>query len=139
MRKLGIGLLVPALVVLSGITLTGCNTSPEGGGTGENTFKVQAPTLTTTIKQGDTDTVKLTVKRGRDFKQTVKLTATDPEGISSTFEPDVVKGTGDEDVNLRIKVAKDAPVGERRITIKGAPEKGDSTTVDVKVNVKKLD
>jgi len=142
------------LAALAAIVVVGCNKSPEGGHTtnsgstnsstnsstsGEKaTFTLHAPTLTTTIKQDNSQSVDLTVKRGKDFKEGVKLSATSPsDKIKAEFNKDKVAASDPDDVALKITVAKDAPLGESVIKVTGTPDSGTATSVDVKVNVEK--
>jgi uncharacterized membrane protein len=131
MRKF---LLIAAPIAV--LSFLGCNTSPEGGSPGTNrTFSLKAPTLSTTIKQGDTQTVTLTVDRDSDFKQTIKLQVTEPKGIHADLNKTQVTAADPKDTSLTIKVDKDAPLGDHVIKVTGTPETGSATSVDVKVTV----
>lgn len=125
------------LATLATVWFAGCNHSPEGGTPGTNsTFSISAPTLTTTIKQGDTQTVKLTLNRGSDFKQNVALTATAPEKIKATLNKTTVAPSDPgNDVELTIAVAKDAPLGDQVIKVTSTPQGGNAVAVDVKIKV----
>jgi uncharacterized membrane protein len=116
--------------------LTGCTkSSEEGGRAGNDTFRLAVPTLATDIKQGELQTVKLTLERGAGFKQRVKLEWKAPAGIQ--VEPaDATVQPGDKgDVQLKITVAKDAPIGEHKIQVKGTPDKGEPTETAIKITV----
>jgi uncharacterized membrane protein len=116
--------------------LAGCNNSPEGGTPGtRNSFTLKGPTLTTTIKQGDTQTVTLTVDRDSEFKQTVKLTVQEPTGIDADLSKTQVTSADPKDVALTIRVAKDAALGDHVVKVTGTPVSGGATRVDVKVMV----
>ena len=70
------GLLVAVLA------LTGCKTkSQEGGGAGNDTFKIVVPTMATDVRQGELQTVRVAVERGDGFKQQVKLELKAPADI----------------------------------------------------------
>jgi uncharacterized membrane protein len=125
---------VGTLVVAA--ALTGCTkSSEEGGRAGNDTFRIGVPALATDIKQGELQTVRLTLERGGGFKQRVKLEVKAPAGIQvepsgATLEP------GDKgDVQLKITVAKDAPIGEHKILVKGTPDKGEPTETEFKITV----
>jgi uncharacterized membrane protein len=121
-------------------SVPGCgNKSPEGGTQGtSSTFKISAPTLTTTIKQGNSDTVTLTLDRSSGFKESVKLTATPPEHVKVEFNKTVVAPSDPADVKMTISVAKDAPLGDANITVSGTPEGGSTaTSVNVKIKIEK--
>lgn len=131
---LGLALAVAAFV--------GCNNSERGGQTSENTrasetFKVKAPATATTIKQGDKQTVKLSLDRGKDFKRSVTLKSENPTGISVDLDPRTVKASDGDTVTASVSVAKDAPVGEHNVRVTATPEKGNSAEVDFKVKVEK--
>jgi uncharacterized membrane protein len=125
------------IAALATLGFAGCNDSPKGGTPGtSSTFSISAPTLTTTIKQGDTQTVKLTLNRGSDFKQTVDLSVTAPDKITAKLNKTSVPAsdTG-KDVDLSISVAKDAPLGDQVVKVTGTPQGGTATSVDVKIKV----
>jgi uncharacterized membrane protein len=114
-----------------------CNTSDKGGGAEARTsFKISAPALPTSIKQGDRETVKLNVDRGKDFKQDVQLRVSAPKGISVDLAKKDVKAADAAEVPVTITVDKDAPLGEHVVTVTGTPATGAPTTVDFKVVVK---
>ena len=88
----------------------GCNKSPESGSAGtHDSFTISAPTIPTTIKQDNKESVKLSLSRGSDFKKdvklsvapvlmdgdptvTAKLTEVDPAVAFNTCAPTVVFG-----------------------------------------------
>jgi uncharacterized membrane protein len=131
MRKV----LVVALVVTA--ALMGCNKkSEEGGGAGNETFKVVVPTTSTDVKQGEVQIVKVSIERGSGFKQAVKLQAK-AESAGITVDPDstTVQPADKGDVQLKITAAKDAPLGASKILVKGTPDKGEAVEIEFKVNV----
>lgn len=106
-------------------------------GSSDNTFKLNPPSGTTDIKQGHTKEITISVNRGKDFKQNVKLTlSTDAKGL--TIKPDTaeVKST-DTATSLKftLDAAKDADIGEHKVTVKGTPETGTSTETSFNVKV----
>ncbi len=116
--------------------LTGCTkSSAQGGRAGNDTFRIAVPALATDIKQGELQTVRLTLERGAGFKQRVKLEVKTPTGVevepsSATVEP------GDKgEVQLKITAAKDAAIGEHKIQVKGTPDKGEPTETEFKITV----
>ena len=126
-------LLVVGLIAM--VALVGCKKSEEGGRAGNDTFRVVVPAMTTDVKQGEIQTVHVSVERGEGFKQRVKLEVKAPAGLqvdpdSTTVEP------GDKgDVQLKITAANDAPIGESKILVKGTPDKGESAETEFKVTV----
>lgn len=122
--------------LIAAAALTGCKTkSQEGGATGDGTFRLVVPAMATDVKQDELQTVQVTVERDAGFKQRVKLEAKASTGIhvepgSLTVQP------GDKgEVQLKIHAAKDAPLGEQRLIVKGTPEKGEPTEMELKVTV----
>jgi len=126
--------LTAAAFALTG--LIGCNSSSTGGMTGtDNSFKVAAPTLPVMLKQGDKQTVKLTIDRGSGFQQTVKLDADAPKGLRVDFDKSTVKAGDAKEVAMSISADKDAAITDHVIKVTAKPETGAATTVDVKVTV----
>jgi len=127
------------LAAVATLGFIGCNkSSPEGGAPATaNSFTIVPPTLSPTIKQDNKESVKLTVKRGTDFKQGVKLSVTPPTGIKAELDKSTVAAGDSGEVTLTITVAKDAGLGEQVIKISGTPDSGAATAAEVKVNVTK--
>jgi uncharacterized membrane protein len=116
----------------------GCARSPEGGTPGtDQTFRLSGPTLSTNIKQGDRQTVNISVNRDRDFRQTIRLSAQAPEGLNAEVgKPTVAPGEPDE-VPVTISVSQNAPLGDHIVKVTGTPDTGAATTVDVRVTVER--
>jgi len=127
-----------ALSAIAAFALAGCNQSPEGGtpGTPSN-FKIDAPTMSTTIKQDNKESIKLTLKRGTDFKKNVQLTASPTDKIKVDFSKDPVAPSDPSEVMMNVTVGKDAPLGDQVIHVTGTPDGGSATSVDVKIKVEK--
>jgi hypothetical protein len=128
-----------SLSAIAALAFAGCNHSPEGGVPGTSTnFTINAPTLPTSIKQDNKESVKLSLSRGSDFKKTVSLTVVAPEKIKAEFNKNSVAPSDPGDVMLSISVGKDAPLGDQTIHVTGTPEGGGAaTSVDVKIKVEK--
>jgi uncharacterized membrane protein len=121
---------------IAAYALTGCTKSSEkGGGAGNDTFRIVVPTINTDVKQGELQTVRVVIERGEGFKARVKLELKAPAGIQ--IEPkDAAVQPGDKgDVQVKITAAKDAPLGEQKIMVKGTPDKGESTETEFKITV----
>jgi uncharacterized membrane protein len=139
------GLLVAALVVF-----TGCNKGTPGGpgatnpnakkpvvGQAEETFTLSVPTLSTTVKQGDTKTIEIGIKRGKNVDEDVTLKFADvPTGL--TIEParPVIK-RGDTEAKLTLKAADNAALGDFTIKVTGHPTKGADASNEFKLTVSK--
>jgi uncharacterized membrane protein len=131
-----------ALLAVAG--LVGCGTSEPGGKTSDrtpskSTFNISGPASVTapTIKQGDRQTVKLTLNRGSDFKEDVTLSAEAPTGLSVDLEPKKVKASDPKEFTATVTVGKEAAVGDHTVKVTAKPETGNATTYDLKVKVEK--
>ena len=128
-----------SLAALAALTITGCQQSSEGGtpGTKAN-FKIEGPVTGETVKQGEQDTIKLSLNRGSDFKKDVKLKAEAPDKIKAELNKPMVKSSEETDFTMTVTVDKDAPIGDHIVKVTGTPEGGGAAThLDVKVKVDK--
>jgi uncharacterized membrane protein len=118
-------------------TVSGCqSSSPRGGSVSKDKgFKVAVPTFSTEIKQGETQNVTVSLERGDYFKQDVKLQIEASKGISVDPTSVIIKASDKPDVQLRIAAAKDAAIGEYRVSVKGIPKTGASTSTEFNVKV----
>ncbi|MCX5682723.1 MAG: hypothetical protein NT049_03460 [Planctomycetota bacterium] len=127
-----------AMIVVMTLALTavfGCM-SPKGGGMSKDEgFKIQVPMFATDIKQGDSKTINVTVRRGEFFKQDVRLEMKASAGISVTPASLLVKASDTPEVPIQILVPKNAPLSEYRVYVKGTPQTGESTSIEIKVKV----
>jgi uncharacterized membrane protein len=112
--------------------------SPKGGSAikGEG-FKIAVPTFDTNIKQGEVKSVTISLERGESFKQDVTLEIKLSKGEGITFDPAkvIVKASDKADVQLTITAPKDAAIGEYKVSVKGTPTTGESTSVEFNVKV----
>ena len=118
-------------------TVSGCKSSSQRGGSvlkGEG-FKIAVPTFSTEVKQGEVQSVTVSLERGDYFKQDVKLQIEASKGISVDPTSVIIKASDKPDVQLRIAVAKDAAIGEYRVSVKGIPKTGESTSTEFNVKV----
>jgi uncharacterized membrane protein len=127
-----------AILILTAMTLAvlvGCE-SPRGGGmSGGEGFKIGTPILETKIKQGETQSVTISVDRGKYFKRDVTLEINASKGISVEPTHAMVRGSEKPDVHFRVTAAKDADLGEYKIYVKATPETGEPTSTEVTVKV----
>ena len=128
---------VTIVVTLTLIALCGCqSSSPRGGGMTKNVgFKIAVPTFSTEIKQGQTQSVTVTLERGDLFKQDVRLQFGTSTGISINPTNVLIKASDQPEVQLRVTAAQNAAFGEYRISVKGTPETGESTSTSFTVKV----
>src|SRR6266545_1639113 len=129
-----------AALALSAFTLAaiGCNQSPEGGSPGtENSFKLTGGTIPPTIKQGDAESIKVTVERGKQFQNSVRLEAKAPEKIHVSVDRNLVKAADSPEVNVRVHPAEEAPPGDYKVTVTGTTDSGTPTNLELTVRVVK--
>jgi uncharacterized membrane protein len=129
--------LIMIAVTLALATVFGCySNSDTGGGVlkGEG-FKIAVPTFETEIKQGEVQSVTISIERGESFKQDVKLVFKTTKGISIEPTDVMVKASDTPDVQLQITVPKTAALGVYSVSVKGTPKTGEptSTAFDVRV------
>jgi uncharacterized membrane protein len=112
--------------------------SPKGGSTlkGEG-FKIAVPTFDTKVKQGEVQSVTISIERGDSFKQDVTLEIKLSKGEGLTFDPAkvVVKAGDKPDVQLTITAPKDVALGENKVSVMGTPTTGEATSVEFNVKV----
>ena len=118
-------------------TVSGCESSSSRGGNvpKDEGFNIVVPTFNTEIKQGEIQTVTVSLHRDDYFKQNVKLLINTTRGISLDPTDVLVKANDKPDVQLMVTVPKDAALGEYRVSVNGTPETGEpiSTVFIVKV------
>jgi len=90
----------------------------------KDSFTLNVPRLSTSLKQGETKTVSIGISRDKSFNQDVSLSFGDmPTGV--TLEPAfVVIKHGDPDALLTLTAADDAALGSFAIKVTGHPAKG---------------
>jgi uncharacterized membrane protein len=128
-----------SLTALTAIAIAGCQQSSEGGTPGSKAnFKIEGPLTSETIKQGNQDTLKLSINRGSEFKKDVRLKAEAPDKIKAELSKSMVKSSEETDFTMTVSVDKEASIGDHVIKVIGTPEGGGSpTSLDVKIKVDK--
>jgi len=102
----------------------------------EDTFTLKGPG-STSLKQGETKTVTISIKRDKSFDQDVALTFGElPNGV--TLEPNapVIKH-GDKEAEVTFTGADDASLGKFDIKVTGHPAKGADASNEFKLTVAK--
>jgi uncharacterized membrane protein len=141
--------LIASFCVASLVACTGCNSSPTGGrenkttspsghvsSSNKETFKLSGPETATKVEQGKSNTFKLKISRGVDFKDDVALKVESPDPkLHVTLDPTTFKGSETKDVEATVKADNDAKIGKEMITITGAPQAGKATNLEVEIEV----
>ena len=96
-------------------------------------FSITVP-ASNTLKQGAHKNIIISVNRGAYFKQDVQLYI-NTEGISVTPSYALVKASDKPEVHFQIAAARDAAIGEYRVSVKGMPMTGDPTSTVFTVKV----
>jgi len=104
-------------------------------GESDKTFTLSVPTLSTSIKQGETKDVTIGLSRGRNFDQdvTVELSGL-PEGV--TAEPANFQIKHDEkEATIKLHAGENAALGDFTVKVVGHPAQGADATNDLKLTV----
>jgi uncharacterized membrane protein len=128
---------ITILMTLALATLFGCQSSSEQGGSvlkGEG-FKIAVPTFATEIKQGEVQSIAVSLERGDYFKKDVKLQIEASKGISVEPTSVIIKASDKPDVQLRITAAQNAAIGEYHVSVKAIPKTGESTSTAFTVKI----
>jgi uncharacterized membrane protein len=103
--------------------------------TAKDSFTLSAPRLSTSVNQGESQTVEIGIKRDKKFDQDVALKFSDmPTGV--TFEPaaPVIK-RGDDHTQITLTATDDAALGDFGIALTGHPAQGADATTNLKLTV----
>jgi uncharacterized membrane protein len=124
-------------VTMALVAVSGCYSSSEKGGSvvKDEGFKIAVPTFDTEIKQGEVQSVTVSLERGAYFKQDVRLLIKTTKGISVNPTSVLVKASDKPDVQFRIEATKGTALGEYRVSVKGTPTTGSSTSTEFNVKV----
>ena len=129
--------LLTAATVFGLAILAGCEvSSPRGGGmTRSDGFNIVVPRPIIELQQGAIQTVEVSVLRGDQFKQDVKLELRPTSGITVEPKSVVVKASASPDAQIRVSAPKDTALGDYRVTVTGTPTSGESTIAEFRVKV----
>lgn len=132
----GMRTIIAVSMMLSLMMVSGCRStvSPQGGiKPQDREFTITVPT-SSTIKQGESATVNVSLNRGPYFKRDVQLDMTS-DGIGVTPTSILVKASEKPEAQIQIAVARDAALGEYRVYVKGTPTTGKTTSTEFTVKV----
>lgn len=90
----------------------------------KETFTLSMPTLSTSLKQGETKAVKISVSRGTDFQDDIDLKFSSiPQGVSLDPANPVLRKS-EEDVSINVSAADNAALGDFEVKVTGHPQNG---------------
>jgi hypothetical protein len=131
------------LLASTSLGMVGCSDGTPGGpgvAGGETkdrakTFALNTPSLDTTVDQGGTEQVKVSVNRGRQMDQQITLRFEGlPPGV--TVNPDKAEiAPGTNDATVTVNAAPDAPVGKFTVTVVGEPVQGANAVAKMDIKV----
>jgi hypothetical protein len=114
--------------------LPGTDANPIAGDP-ENSFRLDAPNLATTVKQGETKVVTIGISRSKNFDQDVTLMFEGvPKGVTIDPAEPVIK-RGDKEVKLNVTAAGDASLNSFTIKMTGHPATGKDAANEFKLTV----
>lgn len=123
-------------MMLSLMVVTGCRStvSPQGGTLPQDKeFTVVVPTHST-VKQGESIPVKVSLNRGSFFKRNVQLDI-NAEGIVATPKEVLIKASELPEAQIQIAAPRDAALGEYRVYLNATPTDGKTTSTEFTVKV----
>ena len=101
----------------------------------KDTFTLSVPLLSTSLKQGETKTATISIKRDKSFDQDVTLKFGDlPTGVTLESDALVIK-QGDKEAQVTLTAADDAALGNFTIKVTGQPAQGAEAEAVFKLTV----
>jgi uncharacterized membrane protein len=128
--------IIAATIMLSLMMVSGCRStvSPQGGILPQDKeFTIAVPTHST-VKQGESLPVTVSLNRGSFFKRNVKLEI-NAEGLSVTPNEVMIKASEKPEAQLQMTVPRDAALGEYRVYVNATPASGKTTSTEFTVKV----
>ena len=99
-------------------------------------LKLNGPSAATTIKQGESQTIKVNLEPYEKFTGDVKVAVEAPKGLKTELTPgNMIRSADKGATNLRVTADKDAPLGEHTIQVTGTATGTTVSPVDVRVKV----
>jgi uncharacterized membrane protein len=103
----------------------------------KDSFTLSVPHLSTSLKQGETQTASIGITRDKTFDQDVALTFSDmPTGVTLQPQAPVIKH-GEAEAKVTLTAAGDAALGSFAIKVTGHPAKGADASNELKLTVVK--
>ena len=99
-------------------------------------LSLKGPAAVTSIKQGETQTIKISLEPHDKYLADVNLKVEAPKGLTAELTPGNTIRAADKGVaNLRVSADKTAPLGEHTIRMSGTADAATVSPTDVKVKV----
>jgi uncharacterized membrane protein len=99
------------------------------------TFTLHAPRMATTLDTGKKKEIELSITRGKEFKQSVKLEFKPPAGVMVTPAMATIP-SGQDKITVSVEATKDAAAGKTQVKVMAIPESGKSVSLEIPVEVK---
>ena len=137
-----------AALLLAGLLGTGCAMGTSGGpgasdagsrkplvGQADETFRLTRGEAV--LRQGETKSVTIAIKRALNFEEDVTLALSDlPKGLSVDNLAPVIKH-GDTEARFVLTASEDASVGDFSLKVTGHPTRGSDATNELNITVSK--
>jgi uncharacterized membrane protein len=99
------------------------------------TFTLKAPRMSTTLDTGKKKEIDISISRGKEFTQSVKLEFKPPAGVTVTPAMATIP-SGQDKVTVTVEATKDAAAGKTQVQVMAVPETGKSVELEIPVEVK---
>lgn len=129
------------------LACAGCASGTAGGpgasddrakpmvGQADDTFQLSQ--ADTSLRQGETKSVSITIKRSLNFQEDVTLTFAElPKGLSLDNQAPTIK-RGDSEARFALTATDDASLGDFSLRVTGHPTRGSDATNQFKITVTK--
>ena len=100
-----------------------------------NTFTLEVPKMTTSVNRGKKEDVTISISRGTEFKESVKLQFHAPKGVTVTPAEPVIQA-GQNKVTITIQAAGNAPAGKTNMDVTAVPQTGKTVSLQMPLEVK---
>jgi uncharacterized membrane protein len=97
-------------------------------------FRLMLPN-SESFDRGKTQKLTISINRGKDFHQSVKLDFKAPNGVTITPAEPVIQPTQDK-VTVSVDVAKDARVEKTSMEVQATPQSGQMVSMPMQIQIK---
>jgi hypothetical protein len=121
----------------SGVSNTTISTSKPMLGEVEKSFRLSGPALSTHVEQGATASAKMTIARGKNFQDDVRLKfAALPAGVTVETTNPLISHS-DSETTVEFRATPEALPGTYTVTVIGEPTSGPDAKSDFQITVDK--